>query len=243
MRAQPVVPEPVVVAAPRLDPGDCALELFRSIVSWKTDEDWRESLVVAPLDADRYKRMTIPVHEATLVLPSTSYRLRFTTAAEECRPLADGKVKESPTLVINTVAFNAAVGKLPPPVLPTEHERVEYALAVYSLLTPERPDIELLRSIEELERFSKLCIGECTLNERKTRKAVKGVEAVFATPAVAGGSELDIVTFFTWTRNSGEVHRRTLYLASDGTVSAYSELVGVDIGLTRVAGNKKRREQ
>ena len=140
---------------------------------------------------------------------------------------------ESHRTSYRTIAYNGALGDRRAAGLTTTQGRIDYAFAVYSLLSPGNgavaPRLRLLVTGEQLNELSQATAG-CEIGVRKRSREAKRAAAEFVAPRVEPGSGLSVVEFQTWSDHGGEVRSHTVYLSDDGKVSVHGERLAAHVG-------------
>jgi hypothetical protein len=215
----------------------CAEELLEPLLSSPspTEPAAVESLSVRWIIDEAFARLPIALYEGLLEEPDgTTLRAVFTYSGGECRliggdlaSLLGADLTEAQAVDHGAKAYNGSLTDRDPVRLEDDREKIDYALAVSSLVIPGSADVRLLSSGEELTNDDE---PTCSSSKRSRRKGTRQVNRELTAPRVKTGATADVVIFYSWDRVGGDVRSHRVLLSPSGEVTIESELLATHLG-------------
>lgn len=219
----------------------CARHVLQA--SDTSDRAW--PIAVSALDETRYASLPIDLYRVTGDAGGGPSRAVFTLAGGTCRAVSGDlrdplgvELTRSYTMTRGVEAYDEALGEDGGIRLGTKEDKVDYALAVVSLIDPDisgrrEASLVLLEDAEDLTALAAGLPEQCAVSGAKRKKAVRKALRKVAAPRVVVEGGRERVELFTWSSSDGEVVRHTVLLAADGRVSVSREAVGSHVGAHR----------
>jgi hypothetical protein len=233
-------------AEPGSDPDSCAERLLAAYFessapgSEETASAVRRS-TVEPVGERPLIDLPIALHRALWELEDEILTLTYSIDTGTCRPINGDldrllgiELSDDQRLELATSAYNSVLAESSVELV-TDQQKIDYAFAVTALLDPtlaggDAGEVILLRAAEDLERLREVPDGEDSRGQKRRKKKMKTVSKRFSPPAVAAGSEGDVVTFCTWSEKAGDVGRYEVRLTEAGAVRVKREPLASGLG-------------
>ena len=217
----------------------------RHVLQRSDISDRARPIAVSALDEARYTSLPIDLYRVSGDAGGGPSRAVFTLAGGTCRAVSGDlrdplgvELTRSYTMARGVEAYDEALGDHGGFRLGTEDDKVDYALAVVSLIDPDisgrrEASLVLLEDAEDLTALAAGVPEQYSVPAAKRKKAVRKSVRKVAAPRVIAEGGRERVELFTWSSADGEVVRHTVLLAADGRVSVSREAVGSHVGAHR----------
>ena len=135
----------------------------------------------------------------------------------------------------SSLAYNAALGDGLDVELTTDEAKIDYAVAVATLVDPdvggsERASLLMVPDRDALRNLVGRDPDGCSLSASKRKKAAKRATKAFEPPRVSRGPRGEMIEFFTWSSLNGEFVQHAVYISENGKVSMEREVTGSHLG-------------
>lgn len=190
--------------------------------------DTDEEIEVRWIIDDAFAALPLDLYEATV----GGVRAVFTYSPEQCRLITGDlgrllgleKMSVEDKQRFGVESYNVAlalVPRQPAVVFANSADKIDYALAVSMLLTPETEDVKLLTRAEDLAAGGE----SCGHSDKSRRRGARKVDREFHPPHVDFVNGHDVVSFYSWDRRGGDVRSHHVRLLDGGAVDLESRLV------------------
>ncbi len=218
----------------------CAEEIFEPLVAEGASSiadlrERQERLVVRWIEDQAFAGLPIRLYEGTWRTDEGENRRAVFAYSEGICQLINGDLDELLGVEVSgrqvgsyaTTAFNAVLDPTKPVRLNGESEKIQYALAVSSLLLPGSTDMRVLTEAEHLAVSGD---ADCRRSRRSRRKDARKLAHELLAPQIEQGVAAETVRFYSWDRLGGVVRSHRVLLSPNGEVSMEIVTIAAHLG-------------